>query len=131
MGRQCKLTGASGEHQVGIVVSLEPKYAASDAAEDVAATARRCLHEPARISIPCFSGAIRTRFPRSSPAKRGRWPADELALIHQPIDFVRINYYTRRVTRHDRDHWLLHAAPPRDKSRRPYTEQDGKYSREI
>ena len=63
--------------------------------------ARRRLHEPA---VP------RSRVPRAlSRRARARvfgeawpdWPAEDMALIKQPIDFVGINYYTRSVTRHD------------------------------
>jgi beta-glucosidase len=40
-----------------------------------------------------------------------RWPADDLALVRQPIDFLGVNYYTRSVTRFAPHAWLLQAAP--------------------
>jgi beta-glucosidase len=49
------------------------------------------------------------------------WPAEDLALIRQPIDFVGINYYTRNVTRFDASAWPLRAAPVRQ-TRATYTE---------
>jgi beta-glucosidase len=41
------------------------------------------------------------------------WPAEDLASIAQPVDFVGINYYTRSVTRFDAGVWPLRAAPVR------------------
>jgi beta-glucosidase len=43
------------------------------------------------------------------------WPADDFKSIHQPIDFVGVNYYTRNVTRFDANAWPLRAAPVRQK----------------
>jgi beta-glucosidase len=120
-GKAVQAYRSIGKHQVGIVVNIEPKYAASDAAEDVAATARADAYMNLQYLDPVLLG----RYPDALPEIFGeawpRWPADELALIHQPIDFVGINYYTRRVTRHDRDHWLLRAAATRQKQA-TYTE---------
>ena len=112
---------ASGRHQVGIVVNLEPKYAASERDEDVAATARADAYMNLQYLDPVLLG----RYPDALPQVFGdawpRWPAEDLALIRQPIDFVGVNYYTRSVTRFDADHWLLHAAGVRQK-RATYTE---------
>jgi beta-glucosidase len=49
------------------------------------------------------------------------WPADDVAQIRQPIDFLGVNYYTRNVTRFDRDAWPLQAAAVRQ-TRATYTE---------
>jgi beta-glucosidase len=38
------------------------------------------------------------------------WPADDMALLREPTDFVGVNYYTRSVTRHDPQNWPLRAA---------------------
>jgi beta-glucosidase len=120
-GKAVQAYRSIGKHQVGIVVNIEPKYAASAAAEDVAATARADAYMNLQYLDPVFLGrypdALAEIFGEAWP----RWPADELALIQQPIDFVGINYYTRKVTRHDRDHWLLHAAATRQKQA-TYTE---------
>ena len=43
------------------------------------------------------------------------WPAEDFKSIHQPIDFVGVNYYTRSVTRFDATAWPLRAAPMRQK----------------
>jgi beta-glucosidase len=50
-----------------------------------------------------------------------RWPAEEVAQLRQPVDFLGVNYYTRSVTRFDPDAWLLQAAPVRQ-DRATYTE---------
>jgi beta-glucosidase len=39
-----------------------------------------------------------------------QWPAEDMALIRQPLDFIGINYYTRGVTRHDESSWPLRAS---------------------
>ncbi|HEY6894510.1 MAG TPA: GH1 family beta-glucosidase, partial [Rhodanobacteraceae bacterium] len=112
---------ALGKHQVGVVVNLEPKYSASDSAEDVAATARAHAYMNRQYLDPLFLG----RYPRALEEIFGeafpRWPAEDLALIRQPIDFVGINYYTRSVTRFDAASWPLRASVVRQK-RATYTE---------
>jgi beta-glucosidase len=49
------------------------------------------------------------------------WPAEDLALIAQPIDFLGINYYTRSVSRDDPDSYPLRATPVRQ-TQATYTE---------
>jgi len=110
-----------GRHAVGIVVNLEPKYAASDSAEDRAATARAHAYMNRQYLDPVFLGryppALEEIFGEAWP----RWPAEDLALIRQPIDFVGVNYYTRSVTCFDAQAWPLQAAPVRQ-PRATYTE---------
>ncbi len=112
---------ASGKHQVGIVVNIEPKYAASPRDEDVAATARADAYMNLQYLDPVFLG----RYPEALAGIFGdawpKWPAEDFALIRQPIDFVGVNYYTRSVTRFDAEPWLLHAASVRQKQA-TYTE---------
>jgi beta-glucosidase len=106
-----KVYRAEGRHRVGIVVNLEPKYAASDDPHDRAATQRADAYMNRQYLDPIFLG----RYPDEMAEVFGeawpRWPAEDLALIPQRIDFLGVNYYTRSVTRYDRDAWLLHAAP--------------------
>jgi beta-glucosidase len=49
------------------------------------------------------------------------WPAQDFALIKQPIDFLGVNYYTRSVTRFDPNNWPLKACAVRQKQA-TYTE---------
>ena len=63
---------ASGKHQIGLVVNIEPKYPASRRAHDRAATrARRCLHEPA-VPRPGPARPLPATSCARSSARRGR-----------------------------------------------------------
>jgi len=101
---------ACGRHQVGMVVNIEPKYPATDAPPDVAATRRAQAYMNEQYLDPIFFG----RYPEEMKQIFGEawpeWPAADFDLIRQPIDFLGINYYTRGVTRHDPDAWPLRAA---------------------
>jgi beta-glucosidase len=112
---------AEGRHRIGLVVNLEPKYPASDAPADRAATARADAYMNRQYLDPVVLGhypeELREIFGEAWP----EWPPDELALIREPIDFLGVNYYTRSVTRFDADAWLLRAAPVRQ-PRATYTE---------
>jgi beta-glucosidase len=92
---------AATDSHVGIVVNLEPQYAASDSPEDVAATARADAYMNRQYLDPLFFG----RYPDEMSEIFGEawldWPADDMKLIAQPGDFLGINYYKRSVTRHD------------------------------
>jgi beta-glucosidase len=92
-------TESSG--QIGIVVNLEPKYPASDSALDLAATARADASMNRYYLDPIMLGA----YPDESSEIFGSYwpdfPAADLELIRQPIDFLGINYYKRGVTRDD------------------------------
>ena len=112
---------AVGRHRIGIVVNLEPKYPASKSAADRAATVRAHAYMNRQYLDPVFLG----RYPRALAEIFGeawpRWPARDLALIRQPIDFVGINYYTRSVTRFDASSWPLRASAVRQQQA-TYTE---------
>ena len=100
-GRAVQAYRSIGKHQVGMVVNLEPKYPASQSPEDVAAAVRADAYMNRQYLDPILLG--------SHPAELKEvfaeaWPAnadDDLALMHQPIDFLGINYYLRGVTRYD------------------------------
>ncbi len=97
---------AEGRHQIGIVVNLEPKYPATDRLEDLEATARADAYINRQYLDPLFLG----RYPAEMREIFGEawpdFPEADLDHIRRPIDFLGINYYTRKVTRHDP------AAPP-------------------
>ncbi|MGI8546317.1 MAG: GH1 family beta-glucosidase [Gemmatimonadaceae bacterium] len=101
---------AEGKHDIGIVVNLEPKYAASDHADDVAATRRADAYMNRQYLDVIFHG----RYPDELRDVFGEaWPDDinaDTALIQQPIDWLGINYYTRAVTRNDPDALPVRAA---------------------
>src|SRR6185312_12420598 len=96
---------AEGRNNIGIVVNLEPKYPASQSAEDVAATRRADAYMNRQFLDPVFLGhypeEMREVFGAAWPA----WPDEDMAQIRQAIDFVGVNYYTRSVVRHDPRRW--------------------------
>ena len=112
---------AEGRHRIGIVVNLEPKYPASDDPADRAATIRADAYMNRQYLDPIFLGRSPDELAETFGDAWPRWPADDVALIRQPIDFLGVNYYTRSVTRFDQDAWFLQAAPTVQK-RATYTE---------
>jgi len=112
---------ASGKHQIGIVVNLEPKYAASDNEEDQAATRRADAYMNRQYLDPllhgCYPNELRDVFGDAWPDH----PPSELEYLKQPIDFVGVNYYTRSVTRSDPSAWPVRAGRV-DQPRHAYTE---------
>jgi beta-glucosidase len=112
---------AEGRHEIGIVVNLEPKYPASQKAEDFAATARADAYMNKQYLDPVLLG----RYPEELKEIFGdawpQWPDADLKLISQPLDFIGVNYYTRNVTRHDETAWPVKAAPVKQKNA-TYTE---------
>ena len=99
------------KHQIGLVVNLEPKYPASEQALDAAAVDRADAYFNRQYLEPSMLG----RYPDELIALYGEaWPdppAADLALIRQPIDFLGVNYYTRKVVRHDETVWPDRAQP--------------------
>jgi beta-glucosidase len=119
--RAVKTYRAEGRHHIGIVVNLEPKYPASDDPADRAATIRADAYMNRQYLDPIFLGRSPEELPEIFGDAWSRWPADDVALIRQPIDFLGVNYYTRSVTRFDPHAWPLQAAPT-VQTRATYTE---------
>jgi beta-glucosidase len=92
---------ADGKHQIGLVANIEPKDAASDRPEDLAATARADAYMNRQYLDPVFFG----RYPEEMREIFGEawpdFPGSDLDEIRQPVDFLGINYYTRSVTKDD------------------------------
>lgn len=97
---------AEGRNHIGLVVNLEPKTAASDRPEDLAATVRADAYFNRAYLDPVLLGA----YPDELSTLFGEaWPdhsAADLDLIRAPLDFIGVNYYTRAVCRHDPDVWF-------------------------
>jgi beta-glucosidase len=112
---------AVGRHAIGIVVNLEPQTPASDDPADRAAARRVDAYMNRQYLDPIFRG----RYPEEMTDIFGEawpsWPDRDLALIGQPIDFLGVNYYTRRVRRDDPAGWPLRAQVVRQPSA-TYTE---------
>ncbi|MBI5444191.1 MAG: beta-glucosidase [Deltaproteobacteria bacterium] len=92
---------AEGKGQIGLVVNVEPKYAASERPEDLAAVARADAYMNRQYLDPALLG----RVPEGLAEVFGEaWegPTDaELVAMKVPIDFVGVNYYTRAVVHDD------------------------------
>jgi beta-glucosidase len=111
---------AEGRHEIGLVVNIEPKYAASDSAEDVAAVERAHAYMNRQYLDPALLGSYPEEMKEIFGDAWPEWPAEDYALIKQPIDFVGINYYTRNVTQAN-DSYPLKAGPVKQ-PRATYTE---------
>ncbi|HYJ80977.1 MAG TPA: family 1 glycosylhydrolase, partial [Longimicrobiaceae bacterium] len=92
---------AEGRHQIGLVVNLEPKYAASERPEDLAARERADAYMNRQFLDPALLGS----YPAELREIFGEaWPghADaESGSLREPVDFLGINYYKRNVVRDD------------------------------
>jgi beta-glucosidase len=90
-----------GRGAIGLVVNLEPKYPASDRPEDVETARLQHAYNNQLHVDPVLLG----RYPDAARELFGdAWrepPADDLALAHQPVDFLGVNYYTRRIVKHE------------------------------
>ncbi len=110
-----------GAHEIGLVINIEPKYAASDRPEDVAATRRATAYMNEQYINPAMLGTYPPELKGIFGEAWHEWPRSDLEEIRQPIDFVGINYYTRSVTRHDDEAWPVKASPVRQEQA-TYTE---------
>ncbi|MEO5622562.1 MAG: GH1 family beta-glucosidase [Dokdonella sp.] len=104
---------ADGKHDIGIVVNLEPKYPASDSAQDIAAVQRADAYMNRQYLDPVFLGHYPAEMTEIFGDAWPEWPDEDFALIRQPIDFLGFNYYTRSVTRHDERAWPVKASSVR------------------
>jgi beta-glucosidase len=111
---------ANGRNQIGIVVNLEPKYPASQSAEDLAAVRRADAYMNRQYLDPALLGHYPPELQEVFGEAWPEWPASDFDLIRQPIDYLGVNYYTRCVTRHDASNYPLKAAPVRQRA--TYTE---------
>ncbi|HUP47447.1 MAG TPA: GH1 family beta-glucosidase [Thermoanaerobaculia bacterium] len=101
---------AAGRHRIGTVVNLEPKYPASNRAEDLAATERADAYMNRQYLDPLFRGTypdeVMEMFGEAWPVI----PSSDFDAIHQPVDFLGVNYYKRAVTRNDRGQLIERAS---------------------
>jgi beta-glucosidase len=100
-----------GRHEIGLVVNLEPQHPASDRPADQAAAARADAYLNRQYLDPIFFGS----YPDDVSAMFGAaWPdiaAADVTALRAPIDFLGVNYYSRRVVRADRRRFPTGAAP--------------------
>ena len=108
-GKAVQAYRAEGRHQIGIVVNIEPKHPASQSPEDLAAVKRADAYMNRQYLDPVFFGEYPAEMAEIFGDAWPTWPAEDMALIRQPIDFLGINYYTRGLTKHDDAAWPTRA----------------------
>ena len=87
-----------GRHEIGLVVNIEPKYPATDSADDAAAVRRAHAYMNEQYLHPALLGHYPPELKQIFGDAWPEWPAEDYVLIQQKLDFVGINYYTRSVT---------------------------------
>jgi beta-glucosidase len=87
-----------GKHEIGLVVNIEPKYPATDSAADAEAVRRAHGYMNEQYLDPALLGTYPPVLKEIFGDAWPEWPAEDMALIKQPLDFIGINYYTRSVT---------------------------------
>lgn len=114
---------AVGRKGIGIVLNLEPKHPISAAPADLAAARRADAYMNRHYLEPVLLG----RYPEELAEVYGSaWrppPAEDLAVIAAPLDYLGINYYSRSVVRADPAAGLTQAARVRQ-DQAPHTELD-------
>ena len=98
-----------GDGCIGIAVNIQPKHPATDSEGDKMAAGRA----NAWRNLQFLDAILLGQTPDELPEMFGRdWKglsADDLKLIHQPIDYVGVNYYTRVVVGEDAESLPLRA----------------------
>ena len=87
-----------GKHEIGLVVNIEPKYPSTDSAADAEAVRRAHGYMNEQYLDPALLGSYPPVLKEIFGDAWPEWPAEDMALIKQPLDFIGINYYTRSVT---------------------------------
>jgi beta-glucosidase len=97
-GKAVQAYRAIGKHEIGLVVNIEPKYPSTDGAADAEAVRRAHGYMNEQYLDPALLGVyppvLREIFGDAWP----EWPAADMELVKQKLDFIGINYYTRSVT---------------------------------
>ncbi len=109
-GKAVQVYRANGAHEIGLVVNIEPKIAASDSEADRAARRRAEAYMNRQYLDPAIHGRVPPELPQMFGEAWPEWSAEDLALARQPVDFLGVNYYTRAVVRADDDAFLTRAA---------------------
>ncbi|MEY2700219.1 MAG: hypothetical protein RIQ52_974 [Pseudomonadota bacterium] len=91
----------SSSVQTGLVVNLEPQYAASATGADQRAVRHMEAYKNRLFLDPLFRGRYPEAMDEFWEPAWPQFPAEELALIQGSVDFIGVNYYTRQVIRAD------------------------------
>jgi beta-glucosidase len=92
---------AYGDHEIGLVVNLEPKYPASSSPEDLEATRRSDAYMNRQYLDPVFRGSYPEELSELFGEAWPEFPTSDFDLIREPFDFLGINYYTRGIMKAD------------------------------
>jgi beta-glucosidase len=92
---------ADGRGRIGLVVNLEPKYAATDGSEDRAAMSRMHAYTNRQFLDPVLLGTCPEELAEIYGRNLPPFPEEDFRLIREPIDFLGLNYYSRSVVRAD------------------------------
>ena len=107
---------AVGRHQIGLVVNIEPKHLAADASPaDRHASVLADAYMNRQYLDPAIKGTYPAELREVFGAAWPDWPADEVAALKAPIDFLGLNYYTRAVVKHDPTGWPVPVVPVKQK----------------
>ena len=104
---------ALGKHEIGVVFNIEPKYPASDSADDIAATRRAHAYMNEQFADPALLGSYPPELKEIFGLAWPDFPEDDFKLTKQKVDYVGINYYTRAVVKNDPEAYPLKAVPVR------------------
>lgn len=109
-GKAVQAYRALGRHEVGIVVNLAPKHAATDRPDDLAAAGRAEAYMNRQYLDPIFLGKYPDEMTEIFGDAWPAWPDEDHVLIRQTIDFVGINYYMRDMICHEETAWPVKTA---------------------
>ncbi len=98
-----------GAHEIGLVVNIEPKYPATDSAEDEAAVRRSHAYMNQQYLDPAYGLGCPAELAEVFGPAWQDWSEEDLALSAQPTDWLGVNYYTRGVMKHDPARWPVGA----------------------
>ena len=104
---------AFGSHQIGLAVNLEPKYPASNSAEDLHATRLADAWMNRQFLDPVLLGRHPDELDELIRREVPWYRPDAGGCFDDALDFLGVNYYTRAVTRHETSAWPVPAATVR------------------
>lgn len=111
---------ADGKGEIGLVVNLEPKYAASEDRADLEARNRAHAYMNRQYLDPVLLGSYPEEMVELFGSHWPQFPPEDLRLLREPFDFLGINYYSRSVNRAEPTEAPTGAAPVRQAAE--YTE---------
>jgi beta-glucosidase len=109
-GKAVQAYRAEGRHEIGLVVNLAPKHAASDKAETSPPRRRADAYMNRQYLDPVFLGSYPDEMKEIFGDAWPEWPAEDFELIREKLDFVGVNYYMRDLIRHDEQKWPVKTA---------------------